>query len=104
MTANHPDAVRWPALVEHVARLREGEAVPVPVPGTRAAARGDGRAEVGPTRLLIVEGHLVFGEPAHALAAWEAIPAAGLALFVLAAGALLPALASAARPSRRQGT
>ena len=63
MTANHPDAVRWPALVEHVARLREGEAVTVPVPGTRAAARGDGRAKVGPTRLLIVEGHLVFGEP-----------------------------------------
>jgi uridine kinase len=64
MTANHPDAVRWPALLEHVALLRDGEAVPVPVKGTRAAARGDGPAQVGPTRLLIVEGHLVFGEPA----------------------------------------
>jgi uridine kinase len=64
MTANHPDAVRWPALLEHVARLREGAGVPVPVKGTRAAARGDGPAQVGPTRLLIVEGHLVFSEPA----------------------------------------
>jgi uridine kinase len=63
-TANHPDAVRWPVLVEHVARLREGGSVPVPARGTRAAARGDGVAELGPTRLLIVEGHLIFGEPA----------------------------------------
>jgi len=64
MTANHPDAVRWPALVEHVRRLREGDAVQTPVPGTRAAARGDRAAALGPTRLLIVEGHLIFGEPA----------------------------------------
>jgi uridine kinase len=63
-TANHPDAVRWPELVDHVARLREGGAAPIPVPGTRAAARGDAPAELGPTRLLIVEGHLIFGEPA----------------------------------------
>ncbi len=64
MTANHPDAVRWPSLVEHVALLKEGRTAPVPVPGTRAAARGDAAAALGPTRLLIVEGHLIFGEPA----------------------------------------
>jgi uridine kinase len=63
-TANHPDAVRWPELVAHVGRLREGGTAPVPVPGTRAAARGDAPGELGPTRLLIVEGHLIFGEPA----------------------------------------
>jgi uridine kinase len=64
MTANHPDAVRWPDLVEHVRQLRQGMAVRIPVPGTRAAARGDPPAALGPTRLLIVEGHLIFGEPA----------------------------------------
>jgi uridine kinase len=64
MTANHPDAVRWPDLVEHVRQLREGRAVQIPVPGTRAAVRGDLPAALGPTRLLIVEGHLIFGEPA----------------------------------------
>jgi uridine kinase len=63
-TANHPDAVRWPDLVAHVRRLREGGTAPVPVPGTRAAVRGDEPRELGPTRLLIVEGHLIFGEPA----------------------------------------
>jgi uridine kinase len=36
----------------------------VPVPGTRGAARSDASAALGPTRLLIVEGHLIFGEPA----------------------------------------
>jgi uridine kinase len=69
MTANHPDAVHWPALVEHVARLREGDTVQTVVPGTRAAARGKKNETeaagtlLGPTRLLIVEGHLIFGEP-----------------------------------------
>jgi uridine kinase len=64
MTANHPDAVRWPPLVEHVARLRNGEAVDSLVPGTRSARQGPGQIVLGPTRLLIVEGHLIFGEPA----------------------------------------
>jgi uridine kinase len=63
-TANHPDAVRWSPLVEHVALLREGSAVTLPAPDTRAAARGDGESSLGPTRLLIVEGHLIFVEPA----------------------------------------
>jgi uridine kinase len=64
MTANHPDAVRWPELVEHARQLREGMAVQTPVPGTRAASRGDHPAALGPTRLLIVEGHLIFGAAA----------------------------------------
>ena len=63
-TANHPDAVRWSSLVDHVGLLREGSAVTVPAPATRAAARGDGESSLGPTRLLIVEGHLIFTEPA----------------------------------------
>jgi len=64
MTANHPDAVRWSSLVDHVGRLREGKAVTVPAPDTRAAARGDAGTSLGPTRLLIVEGHLIFTEAA----------------------------------------
>jgi uridine kinase len=64
MTANHPDAVRWPELEAHVRQLRDGAAVRTPVPGTRAAARGDHPGALGPTRLLIVEGHLIFGAAA----------------------------------------
>jgi len=63
MTANHPDAVLWPELVAHVQQLRQGIAVRRPVPGTRGAARGDAEGFIGPTALLIVEGHLIFGEP-----------------------------------------
>ena len=64
MTANHPDAVRWQPLVDHVTRLRNGEAVDARVPGTRSARQGTDPLVIGPTRLLIVEGHLIFGEPA----------------------------------------
>jgi uridine kinase len=63
MTANHPNAVLWPELAAHVKQLRQGIAVRRPVPGTRGAARGDAEESVGPTALLIVEGHLIFGEP-----------------------------------------
>jgi uridine kinase len=63
MTANHPEAVLWSELTAHVTQLRQGIAVSTPVPGTRAAGRGDQEAPLGPTRLLIVEGHLIFGEP-----------------------------------------
>lgn len=64
MTANHPDAVRWPELIQHARQLRAGATVQLPVPGTRAASRGDAPSTLGPTVLLIVEGHLIFGEPA----------------------------------------
>ena len=39
ITANHPDAVLWDALVEDIAKLRRREAIAVPTPGTRAAQR-----------------------------------------------------------------
>src|SRR5689334_3874924 len=41
VTANRPEAVLWPILIEHVRLLRAGSAIPGPPPGTRAHARGE---------------------------------------------------------------
>ena len=40
-TANHPRAVLWKHLIAHVKCLREGRAIEMPPPGTRAFRRGD---------------------------------------------------------------
>src|SRR5207248_2609752 len=58
-TANRHDAVRWPALVEHVRLLRAGQPAPDPVEGTRAHARGDAPTQLSATHLVLAEGHLI---------------------------------------------
>lgn len=58
-TANRPDAVNWEALVPQLEALKRGEPVTHPIPGTRAAARGDAPSQIGPARVVLLEGHLV---------------------------------------------
>ena len=60
ITANHPDAVLWDALIADIKKLRNGDAINTPTPGTRAARRGDEKASVQPSKIVIVEGHLIF--------------------------------------------
>lgn len=59
VTANRPEAVVWPSLIEHVRLLRDGQAIPGSPPGTRGAARGDASGPFRAEHLVIVEGHLV---------------------------------------------
>ena len=61
-TANHPRAVLWEPLIAHVQRLGDGQTIEVPPAGTRAFDRGDESQEIVPQKLVIVEGHLIFGE------------------------------------------
>ena len=63
-TANHPRAVLWEHLIAHVKCLREGQAIEMPLPGTRAFRRGDDPQKIVPERLIIVEGHLIFSQEA----------------------------------------
>ncbi len=63
-TANHPCAVLWKHLIAHVKCLREGRAIEIPPPGTRAFRRGDDPQKVVPEKLVIVEGHLIFSQKA----------------------------------------
>ena len=60
ITANHPDAVLWNALITDIKKLRARDAIDVPTPGTRGAQRGDPKARVQPSDVVIVEGHLIF--------------------------------------------
>ncbi len=60
ITANHPDAVLWDALIADIKKLREGDAITKPTPGTRAAQRDKKKVSVQPSRVVIVEGHLIF--------------------------------------------
>ena len=60
ITANHPDAVLWDALIADIKKLRSRNVIHVPTPGTRAAQRGDEKTSIQPSEVVIVEGHLIF--------------------------------------------
>ena len=60
ITANHPDAVLWDVLITDIKKLRTGDAINTPTPGTRAAQRGEKKESVQPSKVVIVEGHLIF--------------------------------------------
>lgn len=60
ITANHPDAVLWDALITDIKKLRERNIIETPTPGTRGAQRGNEKASVQPSDVVIVEGHLIF--------------------------------------------
>ena len=60
ITANHPDAVLWDALIADIKKLRDGDAINTPTPGTRAAQRDKEKTSVEPSHVVIVEGHLIF--------------------------------------------
>ncbi len=60
ITANHPDAVLWDALITDIKKLRERVSIEFPTPGTRAAQRDNEKTSVQPSDVVIVEGHLIF--------------------------------------------
>lgn len=64
ITANHPDAVQWDALLRHIRQLIARQPIEVPSEGTRAFARGDTPTKIQPSNLIIVEGHLILWDAA----------------------------------------
>ena len=60
ITANHPDAVLWDALITDIKKLRDRDPIEIPTPGTRAAQRGTEKSSVHPSDVVIVEGHLIY--------------------------------------------
>ena len=61
---DHPDALETELLVRHLRELREGRGVDVPIYDFKTHARLRETRRVEPTPVLIVEGILVFVEPA----------------------------------------
>jgi len=60
---DHPDALETGLLVEHLARLRSGEPVEVPVYDFATHTRTDTVRLVEPTGVIIVDGILVLADP-----------------------------------------
>ncbi|HAA76503.1 TPA: uridine kinase [Candidatus Latescibacteria bacterium] len=75
VTSNHPMAVLWDDLVDHLGILKQGGTVTVPVEGTRFKARGGELEVIGPSDVVIVEGHLLFTDP-------RVVELADLSLFI----------------------
>ena len=64
ITANHPDAVRWEVLLDHIRQLIARQPIETPPEGTRAFARGNTPTTIQPSDLIIVEGHLILWDTA----------------------------------------
>jgi uridine kinase len=60
---DHPDAYETSLLIEHLAALRRGETVEVPVYDFSISDRTDQTTTVAPSRVIIVEGIVIFAHP-----------------------------------------
>ncbi len=61
---DHPDSLETPLLIEHLQRLQQGEAVAVPTYDFAIHCRGTETLQVVPKPVILVEGILLFAEPA----------------------------------------
>ena len=59
---DHPDSLETSLLVEHLKRLRTGQAIEVPIYDFKGHRRSTSTKRVGPLPVIIVEGILVFVE------------------------------------------
>ncbi|SRR6266498_1613529 len=60
---DHPDSLESDLLIEHIATLRSGKPVQVPIYDFSADRRTDKTFTVQPCRVIVVEGILIFAEP-----------------------------------------
>lgn len=60
---DHPDSLETELLIEHIASLRDGKAVEVPIYDFSTDRRTDKTFTVQPCRVILVEGILIFTEP-----------------------------------------
>ena len=56
---DHPDAIEWDLLIDHIDRLKNGETVPMPIYTYVTCARSKEVIHVQPTEVIIVEGIMV---------------------------------------------
>jgi uridine kinase len=61
---DHPDALETDLLIEHLRRLKAGEAVEIPTYDFARYIRLPGKQRVEPAPIILVEGILIFAEPA----------------------------------------
>ncbi len=64
MNFDHPDALETSLMIEHLKRLRDGHPVEIPVYDFTRHARTDKTIHAEPSPIILVEGILIFAEPA----------------------------------------
>lgn len=60
---DHPDAINNDLMIEHVRRLKGGQAVELPIYDFKTHTRSNETMRIEPKRIVIVEGILIFAEP-----------------------------------------
>ncbi len=60
---DHPDSLDTPLLLEHLAQLRSGQAVEIPVYDFATYTRKTETQHIAPAPIVLVEGILIFAEP-----------------------------------------
>ncbi|MFI5170984.1 MAG: uridine kinase [Chitinophagales bacterium] len=63
MNYDHPDAIEWELLNEHIIQLSEGNTIAQPVYSMHTCSRGEETIPVSPGKVLIVEGILILTQP-----------------------------------------
>lgn len=60
---DHPSAIEWPLLVQHIMELKDGHSIEMPTYSYVTCRRGKETIPVTPCQVLIVEGILIFTDP-----------------------------------------
>ncbi len=58
---DHPDAIEWPLLIDHIKRLKRGEIVQQPMYSYLSCTRREETIPVAPHKVIIIEGILILG-------------------------------------------
>lgn len=61
---DHPNSLETELLISHIEKLKSGQAIEVPIYDFSTDSRTDKTFTVNPRRVIIVEGILIFGDPA----------------------------------------
>ena len=59
---DHPDAIEWPLLVQHIKELKQKKTISQPIYSYLTCTRSEETIEVVPTQVVIVEGILILGQ------------------------------------------
>ncbi|MGL4989238.1 MAG: uridine kinase [Cetobacterium sp.] len=60
---DHPDSIEFDLLREHLSKLQNGEAIERPIYDFTTHSRKEGSLKIEPSRIIIVEGILIFAVP-----------------------------------------
>ncbi|MBO4655256.1 MAG: uridine kinase [Bacteroidales bacterium] len=60
---DHPSSIEWPLLVHHIQELKQGRSIEMPTYSYVTCRRGKETITVSPSKVLIVEGILIFTDP-----------------------------------------